>query len=161
MEKITSKIQTLSQKWFTSDICWYNAVVKLIVPHGSNFMEIKHDKKSFGENCILLSFTILLTEKLLCLCGSPPHGHFSKNIILITVILSFILFCIQSNSNLISCVSTKLFDVMLQILFPPLLPWLCFYVIHSRELCKCRDSITMDLIILLICHLHRLTLVCT
>lgn len=127
------------QKWLTSDICWYNAVVKLIVPQGRNFMEIKQDKKIFWWNCFLLSFTIPLTEKLLCLC-TPPHWHFTKNIIFNNNKIKFYTFLyIVLNSNLISCVSTKLFDVMPQILFPPLLPWLCFYVIHSRELCNCRE----------------------
>lgn len=72
--KITSKSYTLLQKWFTSDICWYNAVVKLIVTHGSNFMEIKQDKKFGGKIVFLLSFTIILTEKLLCFCGFSPTG---------------------------------------------------------------------------------------
>ena len=48
-------------KWFTSDICWYNVIVKMKVPHRSNFMEIKHEKRMFGDKIVsLLAFTTLL-----------------------------------------------------------------------------------------------------
>lgn len=85
--EITSELKIL-QKWFTSDLCWYNVVMKYIsyikkiypryhetfpVFHGSNFMEAKNERIFL----FLLPTLAFLIEKNY-LCGFPPINILPK-----------------------------------------------------------------------------------
>lgn len=67
-----TELQTL-QKWFASDICWCNLVIKIKVSPGNNLMEIKRETKTLcGQNCFFF-LTIIYTYNLKknCVCGFP------------------------------------------------------------------------------------------